>query len=207
MKPFRGEMVQHVHLAHGQVSMYFELRNIGEDPVTFINTLYDYEPQQLYTPVVRLEWAEGGNVVYTRAGRFFPSPSIVPAGETAAYLMGGQPIQGTGTPADLVAHIKYCPTRGMDDAPGIPLAVEDLAWQVGEGGDVTVAGTLIEEQQVTRNHPPMVGVAFFAVDGTFIGSVVSASTGSRWRRASSARFRSTEAGSAPIASTTRPPGR
>lgn len=177
VKPFRGEMVQHVHLAHGQVSMYFELRNIGEDPVTFINTLYDYEPQQLYTPVVRLEWAEGGNVVYTRAGRFFPSPSIVPAGETAAYLMGGQPIQGTGTPADLVAHIKYCPTRGMDDVPGIPLAVEDLAWQLGEGGDVTVAGTLIEEQQVTRNHPPMVGVAFFAVDGTFIGSVVSASTG------------------------------
>ncbi len=120
VQPFRGEMSQHVHIAFGQVSMYFELRNTGEDPVTFINTLYDYEPLQLYTPVVRLEWAEGGNAVYTRAGRFFPSPSIVPAGATAAYLMGAQPVSGTGTPADLVAHIKYCPTRGMDDVPGIP---------------------------------------------------------------------------------------
>lgn len=177
VQPFRGEMVQHVHLAHGQVSMYFELRNIGEDPVTFINTLYDYEPQQLYTPVVRLEWAEGGNVVYTRAGRFFPSPSIVPAGATAAYLMGGQPVQGTGTPADLIAHIKYCPTRGMDDTPGVPLAVSDLSWEVGQEGEVIVAGTIAEEQQAERNHPPMVGVAFFAADGTFIGSVVSAAAG------------------------------
>jgi hypothetical protein len=177
VKPFRGEMFQHVHLAHGQVSMYFELRNIGEDPVTFINTLYDYEPQQLYSPVVKLEWAEGGNAVYTRAGRFFPSPAIVPAGTTAAYLMGGQPIQGAGTLGDLVAHIKYCPTRGMDDVPGIPLAVTDLAWQIGEEGAVTVAGTLVEEQQETRNHAPMVGVAFFAADDTFIGSVVSASVG------------------------------
>jgi hypothetical protein len=177
VKPFRGEMFQHVHLAHGQVSMYFELRNIGEDPVTFINTLYDYEPQQLYSPVVKLEWAEGGNAVYTRAGRFFPSPAIVPADTTAAYLMGGQPIQGAGTPGDLVAHIKYCPTRGMDDVPGIPLGVTDLAWEIGEEGEVTVAGTLVEDQQETRNHAPMVGVAFFAADDTFIGSVVSASVG------------------------------
>ena len=170
-------MVQHVHLAHGQVSMYFDLRNTGEDPVTFINTLYDYEPQQLYTPVVRLEWKEGGNVVYSRAGRFFPSPSIVPAGATAAYLMGGQPIQGDGTPADLIAHIKYCPTRGMDDTPGVPLAVSDLAWEVGDGGEVTVSGTLTEEQDAERNHPPMVGIAFFAADGTFVGSVVNAAAG------------------------------
>lgn len=177
VQPFRGEMIQHVHMAHGQVSMYFDLRNIGEDPVTFLNTLYDYEPQQLYTPVVRLEWAEGGNAVYTRAGRFFPSPAIVPAGETAAYLMGGQPISGSGTPADLVAHIKYCPTRGMDDVPGIPLGVAGLAWEVGEGGQVTVQGILVEERQMDRNHAPMVGVAFFAIDGSFIGSVVSAAVG------------------------------
>lgn len=177
VKPFRGEMVQYVHLAHGQASMYFELRNIGEDPVTFINTLYDYEPQQLYEPVVRLEWAEGGNAVYTRAGRFFPSPAIVPAGTTAAYLMGAQPIQGAGSPADLIAHIKYCPTRGMDDVPGVPLGVADLSWEVAEGGEVTVTGTMVEEQQAERNHSPMVGVAFFAADGEFIGSVVSAAVG------------------------------
>jgi hypothetical protein len=170
-------MIQHVHMAHGLASMYFELRNIGEDPVTFINTLYDYEPQQLYTPVVRLEWAEGGNAVYTRAGRFFPSPSIVPAGTTAAYLVGGQPISGSGTPADLIAHIKYCPTRGMDDVPGIPLGVEDLAWVVGEAGEVTVSGLLVEEQMSERNHPPIVGVAFFAANGEFIGSVVEPSAG------------------------------
>ena len=172
VKPFRGEMLQHVHIAHGLVSMYFELRNTGEDPVTFINTLYDYEPTQLYEPVVRLEWAEGGNAVYTRAGRFFPSPAIVQAGDTAAYLMGGQPISGSGTPADLVAHIKYCPTRGMDDIPGIPVRVDNLGWEIGEGGAVTVDGTLTEDAADIRNHAPMVGVAFFAADGTFIGSVV-----------------------------------
>jgi hypothetical protein len=170
-------MTQHVHIAHGLVSMYFELRNVGEDPVTFINTLYDYEPQQLYEPVVRLEWTEGGDAIYTRAGRFFPSPAIVPAGTTAAYLMGGQPISGSGTPGDLVAHIKYCPTRGMDDVPGIPLAVSDLSWVVNEDGEVTVAGSLFEEESVERNHAPMVGIAFFAVDETFIGSVVSAAVG------------------------------
>jgi hypothetical protein len=177
IQPFRGEMIQHVHLAHGLVSMYFELRNIGQDPVTFINTLYDYEPQQLYTPVVRLEWAEGGNAIYTRAGRFFPSPSIVSAGATAAYLVGGQPVSGSGTPADLIAHIKYCPTRGMDDVPGIPLGIVDLAWTVADGGAVTVTGFLVEEQLAERNHPPMVGVAFFAADGDFVGSVVSPSAG------------------------------
>ncbi|MGH2488230.1 MAG: hypothetical protein ACRDFR_01245 [Candidatus Limnocylindria bacterium] len=177
VQPFRGEMTQHVHMAHGLVSMYFELRNVGEDPVTFLNTLYDYEPQQLYEPVVRLEWAEGGNAVYTRAGRFFPSPAILPAGATGAYVMGGQPVSGSGTPADLVAHIKYCPTRGMDDVPGIPLGVTDLSWVVNQDGEVTVHGTLVEEQQARRNHPPMVGVAFFAADETFIGAVVSAALG------------------------------
>jgi hypothetical protein len=177
VQPFRGEMIQHVHMAHGLVSMYFELRNVGEDPVTFLNTLYDYEPQQLYEPVVRLEWAEGGNAVYTRAGRFFPIPAILPPGAIAAYLMGAQPISGSGTPGDLVAHIKYCPTRGMDDVPGIPLAVTDLSWVVDANGEVTVQGTLVEEQGAERNHPPMVGIAFFAADETFIGSVVSAALG------------------------------
>ena len=177
VQPFRGEMIQHVHMAHGLVSMYFELRNVGEDPVTFLNTLYDYEPQQLYEPVVRLEWTEGGNAVYTRAGRFFPTPAILPAGATAAYLMGAQPISGSGTAGDLVAHIKYCPTRGMDDVPGIPLGVTDLSWVINADGEVTVRGTLVEEQQAERNHAPMVGIAFFAADETFIGSVVSAGLG------------------------------
>ena len=184
--------------------MYFELRNIGEDPVTFINTLYDYEPQQLYSPVVKLEWAEGGNVVYTRAGRFFPSPAIVPAGTTAAYLMGGQPIQGAGTPADLVAHIKYCPTRGMDDVPGIPLAVTDLAGKsVRRSGD---RRRHAHRGAAGLGTAPMVGVAFFAADGTFIGSVVSASVGEPLGPGEQRPFE-INGGGAPIESITPPPGR
>ena len=83
VKPFRGEMQQHIRVVDGFVSMYFELRNVGEEPVTFLNTLYDYEPDQLYTPAVRLEWQEGGNLVQTRAGRFFPSPAILQPGRRA----------------------------------------------------------------------------------------------------------------------------
>ena len=133
VKPFRGQMQQHIRVVDGYVSMYFELNNIGEEPVTFLNTLYDYEPDQLYTPAVRLEWQEGGNVVHTRAGRFFPSPAILQPGETGAYLMGGQPAQGTGTFGDLVSHIKYCPTRGMDDIPSVPVDVSDLDWSSADG--------------------------------------------------------------------------
>lgn len=178
VQPWRGEIIQHVHLAFGQVSMYFELRNIGDEPVTFLNTLYDYEPQQLWEPVVRLEWAEGGNAIYSRAGRFFPSPSIVQTGTVATYLMGGQPIAGSGTPADLTAHIKACPTRGMDDEPGLEFEVTDLTWSPGPAGEVTVRGTLINANAVERNQPPTIGVAFFDADGEFVGAVVAASVGS-----------------------------
>lgn len=178
VQPWRGEIIQHVHMAFGQVSMYFELRNIGEEPVTFLNTLYDYEPQQLWEPVVRLEWAEGGNAIYTRAGRFFPSPAIVQTGTVATYLMGGQPISGSGTPADLTAHIKSCPTRGMDDEPGLEFEVADLTWSPGPAGEVTVRGTLTNPNAVERNQPPTIGVAFFDADGEFVGAVVAASVGS-----------------------------
>ena len=177
IKPFRGEMQQHIRVVDGYVSMYFELRNIGEEPVTFLNTLYDYEPDQLYTPAVRLEWQEGGNLVQTRAGRFFPSPAILQPGQTGAYLMGGQPVQGSGTIGDLVSHIKYCPTRGMDDIPSIPIDVSDLDWSSADGL-TTVTGTLTLTAGPTRPVPPTVGVAFFDAADDFVGAVVSASTGS-----------------------------
>lgn len=176
VKPFRGEMTQQVRIADGYASMYFELRNTGEEPVTFLNTLYDYEPTQLYEPVVRLEWQEGGNAVYTRNGRFFPSPAILQPGETGYYVMGGEPISGAGTPGDLVTHIKYCPTRGMDDVPGLPVEVTDLAWEAGTDGVVTVTGTL-HAGGTARSRPPTVGIAFFDGDDRFVGAVVGQSVG------------------------------
>jgi hypothetical protein len=176
VKPFRGEMTQEVRIADGYASMYFELRNTGEEPVTFLNTLYDYEPRQLYQPVVRLEWQEGGNAVYTRNGRFFPSPAILQPGETGYYLLGGEPIAGTGTVGDLVTHIKYCPTRGMDDLPSLSLAVSDLAWTPGRDGSVTVTGTLTAGG-TSRDRPPTVGVAFFDASGHFVGAVVGSAVG------------------------------
>jgi hypothetical protein len=176
VKPFRGEMVQHVRIVDGYISMFFELSNIGEEPVTFLNTLYDYEPDQLYTPAVRLEWEEGGNLVYTRSGRFFPSPAILQPGESGAYLMGGQPVSGDGEVGDLVTHIKYCPTRGMDDLPSIPLRVDELAWSV-EDGVTTVSGTLTQEAGAARPGSPTVGVAFFDATGTFAGAVVAPTAG------------------------------
>lgn len=177
VKPFRGEASQQVYIRDGLVSMYFELRNVGEEPITWLNTLYDYEPQQLYTPVVQLEWQEGGRAVYTRAGRFFPSPAIIQPGDAAVYLMGGQPVQGSGTPGDLLTHIKYCPTRGMDDVPGIPVPVEGVTWQSNADGTVTARGTLVESAGSIRARPPQVGVAFFDAQERFIGAVVSPSDG------------------------------
>jgi hypothetical protein len=150
---------------------------VGDEPITWLNTLYDYEPQQLYTPVVQLEWQEGGRAVYTRNGRFFPSPAIIQPGEEAVYVMGGQPVQGTGTPGDLLTHIKYCPTRGMDDVPGIPVPVEDLAWQANADGTVTATGTLVESAGSLRARAPQIGVAFFDAADQFIGAVVSPSDG------------------------------
>jgi hypothetical protein len=172
IKPFRGEMLQHIRVVDGYVSMFFELRNIGEEPVTFLNTLYDYEPDQLYTPAVRLEWEEGGNLIYTRAGRFFPSPAILQPGDSGAYLMGGQAVQGSGTIGDLVTHMKYCPTRGMDDVPSIPLEVSDLDWSAADG-TTTVTGTLTQRGGAGRPGQPAVGVAFFDADDAFVGAVVS----------------------------------
>lgn len=177
VKPFRGEMVQQVYIAEGLVSMFFQLRNVGEDPVTFLNTLYDYEPTQLYTPAVRLEWKEGGNAVYTRAGRFFPSPAIVQPGQSAVYIMASQPVTGSGTPADLVTHIKYCPTRGMNDVPGIPLQISDLHWTGGANGAVTVTGQLTETRGEFRLKPPTIGVAFFDNGGRFVGAAVAPASG------------------------------
>ena len=177
VKPFRGEASQQVYIRDGLVSMYFELRNVGEEPITWLNTLYDYEPQQLYTPVVQLEWQEGGRAVYTRAGRFFSSPAIIQPGESAVYLVGGQPVQGKGTPGDLLTHIKYCPTRGMDDVPGIPVPVEDVTWEAHPDGTVTATGTMVESAGSLRLRPPQVGVAFFDADDEFIGAVVTPSEG------------------------------
>lgn len=174
VKPFRGEMVQHVRVVDGYVSMYFELNNIGEEPVTFLNTLYDYEPDELYTPAVRLEWEGGQNVVYTRAGRFFPSPAILQPGGRGVYIMGGQPAQaGDGAVGDLVTHIKFCPTRGMDDVPSTPVEVSDLAWSTADGV-TTVAGTLRQAEGAARPAAPTVGVAFFDDQGAFAGAVVAA---------------------------------
>jgi hypothetical protein len=181
VKPFRGEMQQHIRIVNGYVSMFFELRNVGEEPVTFLNTLYDYEPDQLYTPAVRLEWQEGGNLIQTRAGRFFPSPAILQPGETGAYLMGGQPAQGSGTIGDLVTHIKYCPTRGMDDIPSVPVDVSDLEWSTADEV-TTVTGTLTLAAGPARPAPPTVGVAFFDAADDFVGAVVSAATGSALER-------------------------
>ncbi len=177
VKPFRGAASEHVYLRDGLVSMYFELRNVGGEPITWLNTLYDYEPQQLYTPVVQLEWQQGGRAIYTRAGRFFPSPAILQPGETAVYVMGGQPTQGSGTPGDLLTHIKYCPTRGMDDVPGIPVPVEDVAWHANHDGTITVSGTLAESAGSKRAKPPQVGVAFFDATGGFVGAVVTPADG------------------------------
>lgn len=177
VKPFRGEASQQVYIRDGLVSMYFELRNVGEEPITWLNTLYDYEPQQLYTPVVQLEWQEGGRAIYTRAGRFFPSPAIIQPGESAVYLMGAQPVQGEGTPGDLLTHIKYCPTRGMDDVPGIPVPVEDVAWEAHADGTVTATGTMVESAGSLRLRAPQVGVAFFDAADQFIGAVVTPSDG------------------------------
>jgi hypothetical protein len=187
VKPFRGEMQQHIRVVDGYVSMYFELRNVGEEPVTFLNTLYDYEPDQLYTPAVRLEWQEGGNLVQTRAGRFFPRPAILQPGETGAYLMGGQPAQGSGTIGDLVSHIKYCPTRGMNDIPSVPVDVTALDWSSADGL-TTVTGTLTLTQGPPRPASPTVGVAFFDAADGFLGAVVSAATGPSLDRDRPTRF-------------------
>jgi hypothetical protein len=179
VKPFRGEMQQDVVLNGGFASMRFVLRNTGEEPVTFLNTLYDYEPFQLYEPLIRLEWAAGGAAVTTRSGRFFPSPAILQPGEEAIYLMGGAPVHGSGELGDLITHIKYCPTRGMGDVPALPLEVADLSWSADAEGVTTVRGTLREVQGTRRATPPAIGVQFLDAEGNFVGAIVDGRVGER----------------------------
>ena len=179
VKPFRGEMQQEVVLNEGFASMRFALRNTGEEPVTFLNTLYDYEPFQLYEPLIRLEWADGTAAVTTRSGRFFPSPAILQPGEEAVYLMGGAPVRGSGVLGDLISHIKYCPTRGMGDVPALPLEVSDLTWSTDAEGITTVRGTLRQAQGTRRATPPAIGIQFLDAQGNFVGAIVEGRVGER----------------------------
>jgi hypothetical protein len=182
-------MTQDVQIYEGWVTMRFELRNTGEEPVTFLNTLYDYEPFQLYEPLVRLEWTDGTAASSARGGRFFPTPAILQPGEDAVYLMGATPVLevGTGELGDLVTHIKYCPTRGMDDQPGLPLEVSDLEWETVDGV-TTVRGMLHETQDVRRLGTPTVGVEFIGPDGEFLGAVVDDGVGERMEPGESRPF-------------------
>jgi hypothetical protein len=171
VKPFRGESTQQVQVVDGYATMLFTLRNVGEEPVTFLNTLYDYEPKQLYEPMVRMEWKDGETAFGTRQGRFFPSPAILQPGEEGVYLMGGVKVDGSGAIGSLDTHIKYCPTRGMDDVPSVPLEVTDLTWDTKDGV-TTVRGTIRQANGLRRFRPPTVGVAFFDAKGGFAGAVV-----------------------------------
>jgi hypothetical protein len=178
VKPFRGEMTTDVQVYDGWVSMLIHLRNTGEEPVTFLNTLYDYEPLQLYEPLVRLEWGDGTAAASTRRGRFFPTPAILQPGEEGLFLLGGQPLlePGNGELGDLVSHIKYCPSRGMDDQPGVPLEVSGLEWDTSNG-ITTVRGKLNETQDVRRFGSPTLGVYFLDDAGNFLGAVVDDGVG------------------------------
>lgn len=178
VKPFRGEVVEDVQVYEGYVSMRFVMKNTGEEPITFLNTLYDYEPLQLYEPLVRLEWTDGTAAASGRHGRFFPTPAILQPGEEAVYLLGGQPVleAGSGAIGDLVTHIKYCPTRGMDDVPGLPLEVTDLEWETS-GGITTVRGTLHQTSADRRFGSPTIGVEFQGAGGEFLGGLVDDAVG------------------------------
>jgi len=179
IQPFRGVMDSQVQVYDGWVSMLIRLKNTGEEPVTFLNTLYDYEPLQLYEPLVRLEWADGTAASSTRRGRFFPTPAILQPGEEGIFLMGGQPVleAGNGKLGDLVTHIKYCPTRGMDDVPGVPLTVSDLTWETSADGITTVRGVLQNTAGVRRFGAPTVGAYFTNASGDFLGAVVADNVG------------------------------
>jgi hypothetical protein len=177
-KTFSGRMTPEVVLNDGYVSMYMDLENTGQEPLTFLNTLYDIEPDKLYAPVVVFPWTSGENAVYTRAGRFFPSPAIVQPGDRAVYVMGGMEARGSGELAEPVANIKFCPTRGMDDLPSLPVDVTDVDWSTTDGV-TTVTGMLIQTDGVQRVDPPVVGVAFFDESDSFVGAVVNSRAGIR----------------------------
>jgi hypothetical protein len=174
----RGEMIQEVQVVDGYASMLIHLRNVGSEPVTFLNTLYDYEPHQLYEPLVRVEWTGGAAAVGTRDGRFFPSPAVVAPGQRAVYLLAGVRVSGAGQIGSVVSHIKYCPTRGMDDVPADVLTVSGLTWST-RAGITTVLGTIIETAGTRRATPPTIGVAFFDASGAFVGGVVQHDVGAR----------------------------
>jgi hypothetical protein len=190
VKPFRGLMTQEVQVYEGWVTMRIHMRNTGEEPITFLNTLYDYEPLQLYEPLIRLEWTDGTAASSGRRGRFFPTPAILQPGEEAVYLMGAAPVleAGSGELGDLVTHIKYCPTRGMEDQPGLPLEVTDLAWETGPDGVTTVRGTIHETQDVRRFGSPTVGVQFIGAGGEFLGAIVDDAVGGRMEPGESREF-------------------
>jgi hypothetical protein len=175
-KPFSGRMTHEIRLVDGYLTMYMSLENTGTEPLTFLNTLYDDEPDQLYSPTVVFPFTSGEIAAVTRAGRFFPSPAIVQAGDRAVYMMGGQPANGAGELAEPVANIKFCPTRGMDDIPGVPVEVGDLTW-TSTDAVITVRGTLTETMGSRRPALPTVGVAFFDAADAFIGAVVDTRTG------------------------------
>ena len=177
-KTFSGRMSPQVVLRDGYVSMYMDLENTGSEPLTFLNTLYDLEPTKLYEPVVVFPWTTGENAVYTRQGRFFPSPAQVEPGDRAVYVMGGMQANGSGELAAPVANIKFCPTRGMSDVPSVPVRVEDVTWS-SAGGVTTVTGVLVQPDGPQRVDPPSVGVAFFDAEGTFVGAVVEPRVGDR----------------------------
>jgi len=190
VKPFRGLMTQEVQVYRGWVTMRILMHNTGEEPITFLNTLYDYEPLQLYEPLIRLEWTDGTAASSGRRGRFFPTPAILQPGEEAVYLMGAAPVleSGTGELGDLVTHIKYCPTRGMEDQPGLPLEVTDLEWETGADGITTVRGTIHETQDVRRFGSPTVGVEFTDAGGEFLGAIVDDAVGGRMEPGESRDF-------------------
>ncbi len=177
-KAFSGRMTPQVLLHDGYVSMYMDLENTGSEPLTFLNTLYDIEPDKLYAPVVDFPWTSGETAVYTRQGRFFPSPAIVQPGDRAVYVMGGMEARGSGELAQPVANIKFCPTRGMDDTPSLPVTVDGVTWST-TGGVTTVSGTLVQTGGPQRVDPPAVGVAFFDGSGAFLGAVVGSRVGDR----------------------------
>jgi hypothetical protein len=177
-KPFSGRMSREVRLVDGYLTMYMSLENTGTEPLTFLNTLYDTEPDQLYMPTVAFPFTNGATAAVTRAGRFFPSPAIVQPGDRAVYLMGGVAAKGTGQVAEPVANIKFCPTRGMDDIPGVPVEVRDLSWSTGNGV-TTVRGMLAETKGSQRSSLPTVGIAFFDKADSFIGAIVGTRVGDR----------------------------
>jgi hypothetical protein len=178
VQPYRGTMTEDVLVVNGYASMLVRMKNIGQDPVTFLNTLYDYEPHDLYTPMVQIEWQSGSPAIGTRFGRFFPSPAVVQPGQEAIYLLAGQKVSGSGQIGSVVSHIKFCPTRGMDDVPADVLQVAGLAWTTANGV-TTVQGTLQETAGNSRATAPTIGVAFFDASGAFVGGVVATDVGGR----------------------------